>query len=427
MTDASCICIRLNNIKYAARHGHRDCLRVLLGALPPGAPETSSAHTSALILAVSNGHIECCKLLLDMPSVDVNARGYTGQAALTYAVRNKQYECCKLLLSVPSIDVNAKNQRSQTALMMGARFGAYECCKLLLRVPSIDVNTGDENGQTALMSSVLGKHYECCRLLLNLPSIDVNATDAYGRTALMYAVTWPGWPMNEFPAIAELLLEADSIAVNAQDNRGKTALMLAACLGNRPACRRLLRKPSVDANVTDRWGRTALHVGDYDDDVVRILLPATSTRNLVGVKSRVAVAELNQRLRWGALQPDLSTDKRTATRQSITACLVLASQRGSGAATLRVVGVKPHPLQAWADRSNARHAKYGVPPLMRDELVRALCARVFPLSFFRAPLRWCHQLTDVLMCTRRLIRRMPLFARRARAQRRRSRFKTRAP
>ena len=100
---------------------------------------------------------------------------------------------------------------------------------------------------------------------------DVNGRDAHNRTVLMYAARQCS---ENDVSIMRLLFEQPSIEVNLADGNGRTALHLATLGGRCEAVRLLLADARVDVNIRDNAGTTALHAAttNRNMDVVKLLL-----------------------------------------------------------------------------------------------------------------------------------------------------------
>jgi hypothetical protein len=125
----------------------------------------------------------------------------------------------ELLLEHPSIDVNAKNSYGITILMRAALLGNIKLVKTLLARPEIDINVSDELGHTALHEAILGGRVAIVRMLCRDPRTNPNKKDTFlTQTPLMHA-TWRD--------------HAEMVA-------------------------QLLKHPSIDLSITDRWNKTVL-------------------------------------------------------------------------------------------------------------------------------------------------------------------------
>ena len=62
-------------LEYAARYGHTQCVKLLLGMSGININAQDAKGCTPLFYAACNGHIECVNLLLSMPGINVNLQG----------------------------------------------------------------------------------------------------------------------------------------------------------------------------------------------------------------------------------------------------------------------------------------------------------------------------------------------------------------
>lgn len=96
----------LTPLAYAARNGHKDCVRALLAAEAKidglGRTKTSTIPTEPLHLAVRNNRVKCVEILIDA-GCDVNIKNNRlGRTPLHEACRSSQQECIELLVRLLS-------------------------------------------------------------------------------------------------------------------------------------------------------------------------------------------------------------------------------------------------------------------------------------------------------------------------------------
>ena len=85
--------------------------------------------------------------------------------------------------------------------------------------------------------------------------VDVNTKDEDGFTGLIWAVR----DIDDIDAM-KLLLDVPSIDVNIKNNLGESALHLAVLEDNVEALKLLLNVPCIDVNIVDNNGQSALHL-----------------------------------------------------------------------------------------------------------------------------------------------------------------------
>ena len=106
---------------------------------------------------------------------------------------------------------------------------------------------------------------------------DVNGQNANKQTALMGVTAISCGHVN----ILKLLLEQPSIDLNLSDNQGRTALMHATHFGNIEAMKLLLANPSIEVNLEDEKGRTALHYATVEKNIAAVKLLLNDQRSII--------------------------------------------------------------------------------------------------------------------------------------------------
>ena len=149
-------------------------------------------------------------------------------------------------VKLPSIpDYLAPNEK---ALFSNAYNGDLKGVQAAL-AKGASINIADQKKRTALMLSASNGHTAVVEYLIG-EGADVNARDGDNQTPLMYA------SKRSFNKTAAVLLK-NGAEVNIQSKKeGISALMLAAIWNNVELARMLLDH-GADANLTDRFGRTA--------------------------------------------------------------------------------------------------------------------------------------------------------------------------
>ena len=91
---------------------------------------------------------------------------------------------------------------------------------------------------------------------------DVNRKDEDGFTGLIWAVR----DIDDIDAM-KLLLDVPSIDMNIKNNLGESALHLAVVEDNIEGLKLLLDVPSIDVNIVDNKGQSALHWAVKRDNI----------------------------------------------------------------------------------------------------------------------------------------------------------------
>ena len=217
--------------------------------------QTVKQGASPLYMASQNGHARIVQELLGHIELDINKGDINETTALWKASEIGNTDVVKLLLSHHQIDVN-KIERldGRSALFIASQEGNAEVVKLLLDHADINVNIALYNsGVTALWSASANGHLEIVRLLLNTPHIDVFK----GKSS----------DINGYAEVANLIFEKNNMTTNQM-------LLIAAIIGNISEVEKIIQDISIDVDITDRDGRTALiwAAKNGHSDVVRVLL-----------------------------------------------------------------------------------------------------------------------------------------------------------
>ena len=258
------------------------------------------------------------------------------------------------------LSINVLNSRGQTPLL----YVVQTMPKSLELVDSLlqrgaDVNQGDALKLTPLMHSIIAYNTDMIRKLIEAKS-DINARDAFGGSALHWAV------VARHRGALELLLNMEGNP-NAVDNRGQTPLHRACEQGKTEAVQILLSKDSVDVNIADRFGSTALHTGVAANQLecVRLLLrraveeAAPATGAAPAGPGATAAAKKAQQARKGAAA---AAETQQVTRLNVEAedgqhhtALQLAVQLGLTDIARALVGANANVHRTTENKGNLLH------------------------------------------------------------------------
>jgi len=179
------------------------------------------------------------------------ARTAAGQrTALMFASEHGDPAIVDKLLAAGA-NVNARNQYNGTALMFAAKGGSVAVAGRLID-EGADVNAVADLGWTALLVSSAKGNVELSLLLINRGA-DVNARDKNGWTPLMHAVA------DRHPETVNALLGIDSVDPNLREESGSTALHMAAMTGDVDVARALIAR-GADASARTSRGYSPAQV-----------------------------------------------------------------------------------------------------------------------------------------------------------------------
>ncbi|OKP11865.1 hypothetical protein PENSUB_2596 [Penicillium subrubescens] len=201
-----------------------------------------NAGDHPLCLAVDAGLKEIAQTLI-IYGADLHVTDGYGQPLLHQAASNGHDDVIRLLLS-HGVDVNSTDPGAHTALHFAAFYGHKSTTKLLLSTPGIDIDACDGEGATALCAAARGNHRSVALHILAEEPANVNARCLGQKTALHFAVE------NRNFLLACLLVDLDSLDPNICDDQGWTALSYAAGQGDLRMLELLLTRTDLDLNVS---------------------------------------------------------------------------------------------------------------------------------------------------------------------------------
>ena len=149
--------------------------------------------------------------------------------------------------------MNAETERGITDLSFANRHRNVNVLSELLNHEKIDANVKDKKWQTTLMDACYHGRLDAVRTLLNHNKVDLDAKDLKGRTAFYIASHGCHWDIVK-------ALSCRDIDVNVRGPLGCTALFWATVSGELDVVFMLLKLDSVNANVKNKAGSTALYV-----------------------------------------------------------------------------------------------------------------------------------------------------------------------
>jgi ankyrin repeat protein len=237
-----------NALLIAAHCGKDDIVDLLLRNNAHFAVTDGSGWT-ALHLAASRGHCGVLELLVVENDL-VEAQTPRGETALRIAAEYGQADALLLLLRHHA-QVNARADKQLTALHAAAKRGDDDIVELLVRYGA-DVEAKDGKMMTALHYASRSGNLEVMEILLDHKA-NIEAPGSDRKTPLICAAE-----AGRSKAV-ELLLKRKASSQNTDDT-GMTALHWAAYNGHTETVRILGEKKKGLLDMTNKMGRTALHL-----------------------------------------------------------------------------------------------------------------------------------------------------------------------
>ncbi|KAJ3113868.1 hypothetical protein HDU96_002821 [Phlyctochytrium bullatum] len=236
----------------AVKEGRVDAARMLLAAGSATNPINWNG-LGPIHVAAALGRCDLINLLL-ASGVDVDAKDQLGQTALAHACQDGHVDAAKLLIT--------KGVSVDTVTGLGSVLHSALACKNL-EILQLVVDAGaplnqvNGYGLSALHCALDIRSAQAAKILLSAGA-NPNVLGLWGRTALHILADKLVWcrPVAEVVA----LMEERSIDLNVVDGEGNTALHVAAARKKKQLLLWLLTRKGIDKSTRDRSGKTWLDV-----------------------------------------------------------------------------------------------------------------------------------------------------------------------
>lgn len=307
-------------LQMAAKSGHTDMVRCLVGLDWTVTDGKDSHDRTALSFAAEGGHYDIVHLLFDKSGADVNSKDKEDRTPLSYAAGNGHQAVVEYLLGPKThlVVPYEKDRLGRSPVWHAAgvqdKKSATAVVGALLRHTPYQSSVESETGRTSFHKAVEKNNVDVIAELFELgAACDVDLPDKDGVTPLFKAaclshervfaalfskiqtsVSQPdkdGWrPIHvafDSTAMVKLILDKDETQVNQQTHStGSTALHFAA-EENLEASVKLLLKYNASSIIPDVDGLTPLHIATvYSKNSVMSLLLADAKKRTLEAEAK---------------------------------------------------------------------------------------------------------------------------------------------
>ncbi len=239
-------------------------------------------HFTVLMHAVQNGHMLVVQILIEAGAF-LNKCDYSGkgQTALMLAISKLNIQMIKLLLD-SGASVNSIDNAGNSILIYAVHYNCLNLVKTLIEEWAVKINHQNNNLYTAFMIAVRDNFLDIAKYLAE-KNADINTRNKLGISPLMHSVYAGHTPMVEF------LISLPSLEINLKNLKGNTALMLAAVYGFVHMVAILIKAKAL-INLQNNRGQTALvaAAAKGHDRIFNMLLKAGADENLKDISGKTA-------------------------------------------------------------------------------------------------------------------------------------------
>lgn len=168
----------------AARNGHVEVLKELLGVFPNLAMTTGPCNATALLTASSQGHIDVVNLLLETNSNLAKIARNNGKTVLHSAARMGHLEVVNALLHKDPSIAFMTDKKGQTALHMAVKGYSAEIVLELLKPDPLVLHLEDSKGNSTLHIAAKKGRTQIVECLLSVEGININGVNKADESPL---------------------------------------------------------------------------------------------------------------------------------------------------------------------------------------------------------------------------------------------------
>ena len=259
-------CLGDSPLAWAARNGHEEMVKMLLGREEVDPDEPNNYGQTPLFYAAEMGNEEVVKLLLGREEVNPDCADNDGRAPLSYAAQKIRGGAVKMLLGREEVNPDLPDNWGRTPLSYAAagRVGRdiqehTEVMKMLLGRAEVNPEKPDTGGRTPLSYATQEGCEEAVELLLRREEVNPDCPDNDGRTPISYAAAGR-YALNAkaYAGVVKMLLERVEVDPEKPDNGGRTPLSYAAQGGCQQVAKMLLQREEINPDYLDNCGRAPL-------------------------------------------------------------------------------------------------------------------------------------------------------------------------
>ncbi|PIG82975.1 ankyrin [Aspergillus arachidicola] len=257
-------------LHHSVGRRHYDLVKLLLQHNDMSPNREDHKGRTPLILAIESGDQFLFHLLLDDPRTCIGVSNFEGMTPLHVACKHGLSTFVASILAREDVNVNAPDGHGQTPFYYAVVSKSADTIQLLLENENTDPNQPDNNqGETPLYIAVNDGRYELAMMFLQRYNASPNCwCDEYLATPLMIAAARSDL---DFMSV---LLKEKTLNINVPNNCGRTALGIVASHVQAEAALMLLQHPDVDVHHQAVDGTTVFLMaarGDHLDILVELL------------------------------------------------------------------------------------------------------------------------------------------------------------
>jgi len=159
-------CFGDSPLAWAARNGHEEVVKMLLGREEVDPDEPNNYGQTPLFHATAEGNEEVVKILIGREEVNPDYQGDNGRTPLSYAAGEGRERTMEVLLGRKEVNPEKPDNDGRTPLSHAASGGCERAVKILLGREEVNPNRSDNDGRTPRSYAARGGHVNVAMKLL---------------------------------------------------------------------------------------------------------------------------------------------------------------------------------------------------------------------------------------------------------------------